>query len=102
MSELEVVSLDGKSLADLRGMRAETNKSLHEIFDQAGPELDMSKVTVVEGDSATKAAEIQRLNAVSSAIGEKIDELGALEGIRDNLPTVEERKSAGKSIGLDL
>jgi HK97 family phage major capsid protein len=98
---LEVVGLEGKSLVELRGMRDQRNTVLHEVFEQAGPDLDMSKVTRFEGDSATKAAEIKRWNAEVSAIGARIDELAELEGIRTQLPDRERRESAGKAVGLE-
>jgi len=97
-SQIEVSSLAGKSLADLRGMRNQRNDVLHEIFEQAGDQLDMSKVTRIEGDSAAKAAEIKRLNTETTEIGKAIDSLAELEGIRDGIP--KDRQSAGKAIGL--
>jgi HK97 family phage major capsid protein len=97
--QIEVASLSGKSLVELRGMRDQRNSVLHEIFQQAGSDLDMGKVTRLEGDSASKAAEIKRLNTETTAIGEAIDKLADLEGIRDALP--KGRTSAGKAIGLD-
>lgn len=100
-AQIEVTSLAGKSLAELRGMRDQRNAVLHEVFEQAGAELDMSKVSRIEGDSAAKAAEIARLNKETSAIGEQIDKLADLEGIRDNLPKPDARKSAGLTIGVE-
>jgi HK97 family phage major capsid protein len=98
---IEAVSLEGKSLVELRGMRDQRNRVLHEVFEQAGPDLDMAKVERLEGDSATKAAEIRRLNTEVSKIGERIDELAELEGIRTKLPDRERRESAGKATGLE-
>jgi HK97 family phage major capsid protein len=100
-AKLELESLKGKSLKDLRGLRDQRNAVLHEAFVEAGPDLDMSKVSRFEGDSAQKAAEFKRLNTELSAIGEQIDEVADLEGIRDNLPEPNTRKSAGRALGLE-
>jgi HK97 family phage major capsid protein len=49
-------------LRDLRGRIEKLRQDLHEIIKQAGADLDMSKVTVISGDSATKVAYMQALN----------------------------------------
>lgn len=49
-------------LRDLRGRIEKLRQDIHEIIKQAGPDLDMSKVTVISGDSATKVAYMQALN----------------------------------------
>ncbi len=54
-------------------------KGLHEIFEEAGADLDLTKVKSLEGDTAAKAAEIKRLNAELTALGEEIDELVLME-----------------------
>ena len=89
------------TLVELRNERNAKAKYLHDIFAEAGPDLDMSKVTKIDGDSATKAAEIKRLNTELSEVGAKVDALAELEGFRDNLPTDAERTSAGKAIGIE-
>jgi HK97 family phage major capsid protein len=62
-------------LAEIREEIAAKSKALHEIFEQAGPEMDMSRVTLVEGDSKTKADEIRRRNTELTELGKKRDEL---------------------------
>lgn len=89
------------TLVQLREERNAKAKHLHEIFTEAGPDLDMSKVTKIDGDSAAKAAEIKRLNTELSEVGAKVDALAELEGFRDNLPTQAERTSGSKAIGLE-
>jgi HK97 family phage major capsid protein len=49
-------------LEELRGEIKAGREKLHEIFEQAGADMDMSKVSVLEGDGAAKAAEIRRIN----------------------------------------
>lgn len=67
------------TLAEIREEIAAKSKSLHDIFEQAGPDLDMSKVTVIDGDSAAKAAEMKRRNDELTALGVKFDELRELD-----------------------
>jgi hypothetical protein len=64
------------TLVEIREEIAAKSKALHEIFAQAGPERDMAKVTLIEGDSAAKAAEIKRRNDELTALGKKRDEPG--------------------------
>jgi HK97 family phage major capsid protein len=49
-------------LKELRGKIDERRKQLHEIFEQAGPDNDMSKVTCIEGDTQAKVERIRSLN----------------------------------------
>jgi HK97 family phage major capsid protein len=63
------------TLVEIREEIAAKSKALHEIFAQAGPERDMAKVTLIEGDSATKAAEIKRRNTELTELGKKRDEM---------------------------
>jgi HK97 family phage major capsid protein len=59
--------------AKLKELRAETEAkraALAEIFEQAGPDMDMSKVTAVEGDSSAKVAHVRGLH-------DEINELAA-------------------------
>lgn len=49
-------------LRDLRGKIEKLRQESHEIIKQAGDNLDMNKVTVISGDSATKVAYMQALN----------------------------------------
>lgn len=52
---------------------AAKQKQLFDIYDQAGPTLDMAKVTSVDGDSSAKAAEIKRRNTELTELGKEIE-----------------------------
>ncbi len=54
-------------------------KNLHNIMEQAGSELDMNKITLIEGDSKAKAEHIKKSNKELEDLGKEIDELVALE-----------------------
>lgn len=69
------------TLTETREEIAVKSRALAEIFEQAGEHLDLSKVTSIEGDPATKAAEIKRRNDELTALGHQRDELKALEDI---------------------
>lgn len=49
-------------LKELRGKIDERRSKLHEVFEQAGSDNDMSKVSVLEGDSAAKVDQIRAMN----------------------------------------
>lgn len=53
----------GPELRDLRGRIEKLRQELSKIISQAGNDMDMAKVTVIDGDSATKVAYVQALNA---------------------------------------
>lgn len=67
------------SLAEIREEINEKNDQLHEIFSQAGEEIDLDKVSAIGGDTAQKAAEIKRRNDELAALGQKRDQLELLE-----------------------
>ncbi|HET9199240.1 MAG TPA: phage major capsid protein [Solirubrobacterales bacterium] len=54
--------MDKVKLKELRGQIGERRAKLKEVFDQAGDDMDMSKVTVIEGDSAAKVETIRTMN----------------------------------------
>lgn len=67
-----------KTLRELNEEIAAKSKALHEIFAEAGPDMDMAKVTRIDGDSAQKAAEIKRRNDELTALGRERDTLTEL------------------------
>ena len=66
-----------EKLKELRGKLEERRQKLHEIFAQAGAELDMSKVTLLDGDSTAKVAGIKSLNDEIDALAQEAEPLEA-------------------------
>lgn len=85
------------SLNERRDELDAKRKALAEVFAEAGPEFDMSKVTKLDGDSATKAAEIRRRNTEMTEISKEIDALVELQGISD--ATKAGPRSFGRVVG---
>jgi len=89
------------------GRLAEVRKQLHDIFDEAGPELDLSKVKSLDGDTAAKVEEIRKLNAEIDDIAKALDGLNVIEravrhGATDDEKTGETgagEKGAGQETG---
>ena len=81
-------------LVEKRAELAAKQQALHAIFDEAGDDLDLSKCTALKGfpDTASKAAELKRLNTELTAIGKEVE---GLQG-------VEEAAANTKKIGEDL
>ena len=51
-----------KTLKQVNEELAVKNKKLQEIFEEAGPDIDMSKVKSLEGDNAAKVEAIKAMN----------------------------------------
>lgn len=85
------------TLTEVREEIAVKSRSLAEIFQQAGPDLDLGKVTSIEGDPATKAAEIRRRNDELTALGEQKDQLAQIEmiGKTNNVTAQQNHRPSG-------
>lgn len=71
-----------ESLTEVREELAQKRKELADIFAEAGPDLDMNRVTsIYGGDNEYKASEIKRRNEELTALGQKHDRLALLESI---------------------
>lgn len=69
-------------LKDIRGKLNERRDKLAKVFEEAGPDYDMSKVSTLEGDSAAKVAQIQALNAEMTDLSKEADALTEMAGIK--------------------
>jgi HK97 family phage major capsid protein len=63
------------ALTEAQGKLDAKRKSLKDIFDEAGPDYDMSKVKSIQGDTSAKVAYIGSLNAEIEEQKKKVDEL---------------------------
>src|SRR3954451_23792947 len=89
------------SLTEVTEELADKRKFLHDVFQQAGADLDMSKVTLISGDSNAKAGEIKRLNTELATLGQEHDRLYALSVIgREN--ETEHKRLTEPSGGLPI
>lgn len=79
-------------LIEKREELKEKAKHLHEIFEQAGEDMDLSKVDLIDGDSKGKAEKIRSLNDELTDIGKEIDELAELDRIAQNAKAATEAK----------
>ncbi len=69
------------TLKELRGTLDDRRARLHTIFEQAGTDMDMSKVTALDGDSAAKVDAIRALNDEIDATASEIETLQSLEAM---------------------
>jgi HK97 family phage major capsid protein len=72
------------TLPEIKERLASLSATVLKAFEEAGPERDFSRITVLSGDTAAKAAEIQRLNAEMTALGTKRDEMAGWEALGQN------------------
>lgn len=71
------------TLVDVRGQLDERRAKLKEVFEQAGGDMDMSKVTALDGsDSKAKVEQIRALNAEIDDLAKQVEEHNELEGIK--------------------
>lgn len=73
------------ALEELEGSIETKSKSLHAIFDEAGPDMDLGRVKSVKGDSRAIAGEIRKLNDELSDLGEQRDNLKAVEAAANRI-----------------
>lgn len=66
---------DFPALADAKGKLSEKRKALATIFEEAGADVDLSKVKSVNGDSAAIAEHIKNLNDELTDLGKNVDQL---------------------------
>jgi HK97 family phage major capsid protein len=76
------------ALEEKQGALDAARKSLHDVFTEAGPELDMGKVKSIEGDSNAKVEWIRTKNAEIDSLAEEVEKLldvaKAAQSVRDH------------------
>jgi hypothetical protein len=68
-------------LTEVREQMVVKTRELHDIMGEAGPDVDLSRVTLLPGNNDYKDSEIKRRHAELSAIGAEEDRLRLLEEI---------------------
>jgi len=59
-------------------------KTLHDVFEEAGPDRDFTRVKALEGDVAAKLDQVRQLNTELGALNLEIKGLEEIEGIFQN------------------
>lgn len=77
-----------QKLADARGKVDRLRKELADIMEQAGQDMDMSKVTLIDGDSATKVA---YMRALDKELNDSMMNLEPLEKEHSQMTQAQER-----------
>jgi HK97 family phage major capsid protein len=67
------------ALDEVQGKLADRRKTLGTIFDQAGDDTDLSKVSIIKGDTFAKAQQIKALNDECSDLGKELETLLAVQ-----------------------
>lgn len=68
-------TIDFPALKDVQGKIDDLNKKMGTVFDEGGPNLDLSKVKSVSGDTFAIAAQVKTWNDELSDLGKKRDDL---------------------------
>lgn len=71
------------ALAEAQGKLELKRKELAAIFDEAGPEIDLTKVKSVKGTTHDIAAHIRELNEEQTDLGKQVDSLMAVQKAAD-------------------
>ncbi|MDH2429325.1 phage major capsid protein [Sphaerisporangium sp. TRM90804] len=91
------------ALEEAQGKLDHARKALHEVFEQAGAEMDMNKVTVIDGDSKSKVDWIRTKNAeiddLAKDVEEKLQLAGAAQKSREHAQKGQPRGEAGDERG---
>lgn len=92
------------ALEELDGKIETKSKTLAAIFDEAGPEIDLSKVKSISGDSMAKSGEIRKINDELTDLGKQRDELAQVQKAAQRVRTAgtsNEREAAGGESGSE-
>jgi HK97 family phage major capsid protein len=89
------------ALDEAQGKLAQKRREMAEIFEQAGENMDLSKVTVIKGDTFAKAADIRARNDEMTDLGKQVQDLLAVEqaGERARLAEDGEAGDGAKGFG---
>jgi HK97 family phage major capsid protein len=92
------------ALEEIQGKIDDRATKLAQIFEEAGPEIDLKKVKCIPGDSTAKVAEIRKLNDEQADLGKQRDELLVVSKAAQRVRaagTQTERAEAGAETGSE-
>lgn len=87
------------ALTEALGKLDAKNKALHDVFTEAGPDMDMAKVKSLSGDSAAKVEAIRTMNAEIDEIGAEVDRLKAVAAAAGRAKDWEAGRESGAENG---
>lgn len=96
--------MDFPALKQARGELAAARKALKEVFDEAGPDFDMSRVKSIHGDAAQKVEWIRDQNSKIEKMSQEVKRYEEVYGIAQNVqgdhdPHVDGGQPSVKSAG---
>jgi hypothetical protein len=80
-----------KTIKQITDELAGKSKLLHDIFEEAGEDMDMSKVKSLSGDSAAKVEAIKALNKELDDLGKEKEKAQEMEATRKNANSIHEK-----------
>jgi len=83
------------TLKEINAKLAAKQDALHNIFQAAGPDIDLMKVDILEGDSAARAEAVQKMNRELTDLGKERDKLAELDAIAKSVRGMEPLKHDG-------
>lgn len=69
------------SLTELRAQLDEKRRHMHAVTTQAGPDYDMDRVTILEGDSYSKGVQLRTMNEELNELGAEVSRLEGLQAL---------------------
>ncbi|MGL5910381.1 MAG: phage major capsid protein [Phycicoccus sp.] len=83
------------ALAEKEGALNAKRTELAAIFNEAGQEMDLTKVKSIKGTTVDKAAHIRKLNDEQTALGKEVDDLRAVQKAADRARTSTDEREPG-------
>lgn len=80
-------TIEFPALTDLQGKIDDRNSKLGQIFDEAGPAIDLTRVKCISGDSTAKAEQIRKINDELTDLGKQRDELSQVHKAAERIRT---------------
>lgn len=89
------------ALRDARAKYGEAQKRMAAVFQEAGAEMDFSRVKCLSGDTAAKVAEVQKMDKELPVLKAECDRLMALAKTAEESKAYGERVESGAESGDD-